>query len=202
MVQMSFEERYAGLSDEELLMIAASRTDLVQEATVALDTEMARRGLSYQQARAKKRQVARLEYKEDTKHSKPSKYLLRNLDWGMFLFGLPLILLSLTTFYFLPAEWNFPIFETSMGAVLAVSIVRPWLYRTISFWLSLVIACNVQLLIGHWLNVHDATQARHDIKGVGSLTVIVGYVVGAFVFLLIQRLKPNAPSGRSIPNDD
>jgi len=80
MVPMSFTEHYAGLSNDELLVIAANHTDLVQEATVALDSEMARRGLSYQQARAKKRQVARLEYKEDTKHSKPSKYLLRNLD--------------------------------------------------------------------------------------------------------------------------
>lgn len=202
MVQMTFEEQYAGLSNEELLMIAASHTDLVQEATLALDSEMTRRGLSYQQARAKKRAVARLEYKEDTRHSKASKYFLRNLDWGMFLFGLPLILLSLTTFYFLPEEWNIPIFETSMGAVLAVSIVRPWLYRTVSFWLSLVIACAVQLLVGHWLNVRDAAQPRHGIRGIGSLTIIVGSVVGAFAFLLIQRLKPCAPSGRSIPNDD
>lgn len=202
MVQMSFEEHYAGLSDEELLMIAANRTDLVHEASVALDAEMARRGLSYQQARAKKRQVARFEYKEDTKHSKASKYFLKNLDWGMFLFGVPLIFLSLTTFYFLPAEWNIPIFETSLGVVAAVSIVRPWLYRTVSFWLSLVIACTVQLLVGHWLNVRDATQSRHDIGGVGNLTIIAGWLVGAFVFFLIQRLNLNAPSRRSISNDD
>jgi hypothetical protein len=44
---LSFQEHYASLSDDELLAIAASRADLIQEATVALDSEMARRRLSY-----------------------------------------------------------------------------------------------------------------------------------------------------------
>jgi hypothetical protein len=61
---MNFREDYAGLNDDELLMIAASRADLVQEAAVAMDSEMARRGLSYQEARAKKREVTRLEFEE------------------------------------------------------------------------------------------------------------------------------------------
>jgi hypothetical protein len=52
------------MNDDELLMTAASRVDLVPEAAHALDSEMARRQLSYQEAHAKKREVARLEIKE------------------------------------------------------------------------------------------------------------------------------------------
>jgi hypothetical protein len=61
---LSFQENYASLSDDELLTIAASRADLIQEAALALDSEMARRRLSYQEARARKREIARQEIKE------------------------------------------------------------------------------------------------------------------------------------------
>jgi hypothetical protein len=57
----SYQERYESLSDDELLHIAGDRRDLLREATVALDGEMARRGLADKQARAKKRDHLKLE---------------------------------------------------------------------------------------------------------------------------------------------
>jgi hypothetical protein len=85
---VNFQENYAVLSDDELLMIAASRADLVQEAALALDSEIARRGLSYLEARAKKREAARLEIKEARRHHpsrKGSKYFVAKVNGWMLL---------------------------------------------------------------------------------------------------------------------
>jgi hypothetical protein len=60
-LDLSFQEQYANLSDEELLHIAGDRRDLREEAVFVLDAEMARRGLTHEQARAKKRDGLRLE---------------------------------------------------------------------------------------------------------------------------------------------
>jgi hypothetical protein len=196
MFEMSFQENYAGLSDEELLMIAASRADLVQEAAVAMDSEMARRGLSYQEARAKKREVARLESKEARRHRpspKGTKYFVARMNGWMLLLlalGVPLLVVFLTAFHFVSEEWGHPILGACMGAVIAVSVVQPWLRRTASFWLSLVISCAVQLLAGHWISVRYAPQSRSELKGAAFLAIVAGYAVGAVLFLLIQRLKP------------
>lgn len=74
--------------NDELLAIAASRGDLVQEATLAMDSEMARRGLSYQEARARKREIARLEIKELWRHRPPpegTKYFVARMNGWMLL---------------------------------------------------------------------------------------------------------------------
>lgn len=193
---MDFQENYARLSDDELLMIAASRGDLVQEAVLALDSEMARRGLSYQEARAKKREVARLEIKEARRHHpspKGTKYFVARINGWMLLLlvlGVPLLVISLMVFHLAPEEWGFPILAICMGAVIAVSAVQPWLRQTLSFWFSLVISCTVQLLVGCWISVHLAPDSRNELKGAAFLTILPGYAVGAALFLLLQKLKP------------
>jgi hypothetical protein len=191
---VNFQENYAGLSDDELLMIAASRADLVQEAAVALDSEMARRGLSYQEARAKKREVARLEIKEARRHHpsrKGSKYFVAKVNGWMLLLalGVPLLVLTLMFFHLVPEEWGFPILTVCMGAGIAISVVQPWLRQTVSFWISLVVSCTVQLLIGHWISVHLAPQTRGELKGAAVLAIVPGYVVGTVLFLLLQKLE-------------
>ncbi len=74
-LQLSFQEHYASLSDDELLAIAASRGDLIQEATVTLDSEMAQRGLTHQQARARRREIAHLEMKEMRSNTFPCEFV-------------------------------------------------------------------------------------------------------------------------------
>jgi hypothetical protein len=193
---MSFQENYARLSDDELIMIAASRADLMQEAALALDSEMARRGLSYQEARAKKREIARLEIKEARSHRpspKGTKYFVAKMNGWMKLLlalGAPLLVISLLAFHLVREEWVFPILAACMGAIIAVSIVQPWLRQEVSFWLSLVISCVVQLFLGHWIGVSQAPHSTSGIKGAGFLAIFVGYAVGAPLFLLLQKLKP------------
>jgi hypothetical protein len=193
---MSFQENYARLSDDELIMIAASRADLMQEAALALDSEMARRGLSYQEARAKKREIARLEIKEARSHRpspKGTKYFVARMNGWMKLLlalGAPLLVISLLVFHLVREEWVFPILAACMGAIIAVSIVQPWLRQEVSFWLSLVISCAVQLFLGHWIGVSQAPHSTSGIKGAGFLAIFVGYAVGAPLFLLLQKLKP------------
>ncbi len=98
---MSFQERYASLSDDELLHIAGDRRDLGEEAALALDAEVARRGLTQEQVRAKKRDELRLDIEEARAHHprrKKSKYFVArlNLRW-LFLGLLGSVLLSFLT---------------------------------------------------------------------------------------------------------
>jgi hypothetical protein len=75
----SFQERYATLSDEELLHIAGDRRDLLEEAAFALDAVMARRGLTHEQAREKKRDELLFDIKEARAHS-PKRNKSRYFD--------------------------------------------------------------------------------------------------------------------------
>jgi hypothetical protein len=192
---VNFQENYAGLNNDELLMIAASRADLVHEAALALDSEMARRGLSYLEARAKKREAARLEIKEARKHRpsrKGSKYFVAKLNGWMLLvlaLGVPLLVISLMPFHLVPEEWDFPILAVCMGAVIAVSAVQPWLRHTVSFWVSLVVSCTVQLLVGYSISLHLAPKSRGELKGAAVLAIVPGYAVGTLLFLLLQKLE-------------
>ena len=191
---MNFPQNYAGLSDDELLMTAASRVDLVPEAAHALDSEMARRRLSYQEAHAKKREVARREIQE-ARRSRPSKkgskYFVAKMNgWMMLLvaLGLPLLVIGLMVLHLVPEEWLFPILSVGMGALVAIAAVQPWLRKTSSFWISLVVSCVVQSMVGYWLSVHFAPQTRGELKGAAFLTILPGYLVGVLLFLLLQKL--------------
>ena len=197
---MNFQANYAGLNDDELLAIAASRADLVQEAAFAMDSEMARRGLSYQEARTREREAARLEFREATRHHsarKRSKYFVAKANGWMLLLlavSVPLLVFALVLFHLVPKEWYFPILGVCMGAVIAVSAVQPWLRQTVSFWISLVASCTVQLFVGYWISAHLAPQSRGESKGAAFLAIVSGYAVGIPLFRLLQKLEPSQES--------
>ncbi len=176
-------------------MVAASRADLVQEAALVMDSEMARRGLSYQDAHAKKRQVARLEIKEARKRRPPSKgtkYFVAQIRgrWLLLILSPSLLALLLAFPHLVPEEWLLPILTASLGAVIAISAVQPWLRQTTNFWLSLSLSCIVQLLVGHIITVRLAPQSRGELKGAAFLAILAGYAVGVPLFLLLQKAKP------------
>jgi hypothetical protein len=197
---MDFQENYSHLSDDELLSVAGDRRDLVQEAALALDSEMARRGLSYQKAYANKREITRLEIKEARRHrpsTKGSKYFVSQMSGWMILLlisGELLLMVPLMIFHWVQEEWAFAILLVWTGALIGVSAVQPWLRRTRSFWLSLVVSCAVQLFAGHWISAHFAPRSRNEMKGAGFLAMFAGYLVGALLFLLLQKLKPQKDS--------
>jgi hypothetical protein len=200
---VNFQEHYAGLSDDELLMVAASRADLVQEAALAMDSEMGRRGLSYEDAHAKKRQVAQLEIEEESRrHPSPkgNKYFVGQIRgrWLLVLIS-PSLLIPLLAFpHIVPEEWLLAILNASLGAVIAISAVQPWLRQATSFWLSLSISCIVQLLVGHVITVSLAPHSRGELKGAAFLAILVGYAVGIPLFLLLQRVMPKeTPESKS-----
>lgn len=62
--QCEFQIHYARLPDEELLLIAADRDNLISEAANALDAEMAARSLSFKQAGKLKKSAARNEARD------------------------------------------------------------------------------------------------------------------------------------------
>jgi hypothetical protein len=189
----NFQEHYASVSDDELLHIAGARRDLRKEAVLALDGEMARRGLTHEQARAKKRDEFRLDVQEARAHQrKKSRYFVNRISLGALLivFGGELVLMLLIT----PREplyaWLGPVLVVYFGTSIACLAVQPWVRRTVSFWASLVISCLPQVVVSHWLTVHHPAHSRGDSKGSWFLSILSGYVVGGAVFLLLQKLRP------------
>jgi hypothetical protein len=196
-IPMNFHEEYARLRDEELLQIASDRHHLLAEAAMAMDSELARRGLTYETARAQKRQVARREYREFQRHRpspKVTKYLIpRAKGWTLLLLalGTPALVFSLAALHMIPEPWVFPVLTASMGLVIGISIVQAWLRRTVAFWISLIVACAAQLFVGYWIGARTSLQAGNNAKGAGLLSLFVGYAVGVPLFFLLQKLKPS-----------
>jgi hypothetical protein len=129
---------------------------------------MAKRGLTYQQAQARRREIARLEMKEIRRHRpspKGTKYFVARTNGSMLLLlavGVPVLVICLSALKLM----DLPILAACMGAVIAISAVQPWLRQTVSFWLSIVISCTVQLFVGHWISVHQAPHSRGAKRGI------------------------------------
>lgn len=191
----TFHEHYASLNDEELLKIAGDRRDLLDEAAVALDAEMVRRGLNHKQAQAKKREGLRQEIKEARTHhtKRKSKYFQAQINLRAFFLGLVgLVLLMFLTLghHRVSEEWSLPLFVACLGTLIACLAVQSWVMRTLSFWLSLAISCVTQFVISHWLTVYHPARSRGETKGSVILGLSAGYILGCGVFVLLQKLKP------------
>jgi hypothetical protein len=130
-LEMNFQEQYASLSDEELLHLASDRGDLREIAAFALDTELARRGLTQKQVRTKKRDELRQEIQEARAHKpkrKKSKYLLTQINLRWFFVGLvgAVLLMFLTIRpHHRVYEWSEPILVVYTGCLMAIVAVQP-----------------------------------------------------------------------------
>jgi len=189
----NFHEQYASLSDDELLRIAGDRKDLLKEAGEALDAEMASRGLTHDQARARKREHFRLDIEEARAHRqrKKSKYFVTKMNLQAYFIGLAgfiVVLILIPRHHGAPNQWLWPAVVVYLGSLIACLIVQPWVRRTVSFWFSLAISFVPQVLVARWLAVHDPVHGES--KGSGVLSMLAGYVLGASIFLLLQKLKP------------
>lgn len=192
----SFHEQYASLSDEELLHIAGDRKDLLPEAAAALDGEMARRGLTLQHARAKKRDELRFDIKEARAHNpkrKKSKYFVAKINLRAYFIGLAgaVVLMVVTLGYHrVPEEWFWPLLVVYTSALIACLSVKPWVRRTVDFWLCLAISSIPQFVVSHWLAVYHPARSNSGAKGSAFLSMFAGYFVGGALFLLLQKVKP------------
>ncbi len=192
-----FQERYAGLSDDELLHIAGDRRDLLKQAAVALDAEMAKRGLTLENARAKKRVHRRHESDEITTHvakRNKSKYFVANINLPIFFVGLAgevLIMILLPGGRRMHDEWMLPLIVMYLGGLVAVLSVQSWVRHTLGFWISLVVSFVPQVSVAHWLARYHPDHSRGGEKGSAILSLLAGYAVGVPLFLLMQKLKPS-----------
>jgi hypothetical protein len=196
-VNTSFQERYAVLSDEELLHIAGDRRDLLEQAAVALNAEMARRGLTDAQARAKKREHRRREFEEMSTHiakRNKSKYFVAQINLPPLFAGLAgevLLLVLLPGGHRVRDEWMWPLIVVYLGALLTILSVQSWVRRSLSFWISLVVSFAPQFFVAHWLAVYHPANSRGGEKGSAIISQLAGYTVGVPLFLLLQKLKPS-----------
>jgi hypothetical protein len=184
------------MSDDELLHIAGDRKDLLKEAAVALDAEMARRGLTHEQARSRKKERLRLDIEEAGAHHQKrnkSKYLVAQMNLRAYFIGLAGFLVLMITLgnYRVPDEWVWPIIAVYLGTLIACLAVQPWVRRTLSFWFSLAVSCVAQFFVAHWLAVYHPTRSGSGLKGAGILSMLSGYLLGGALFRLLQWLKPS-----------
>ena len=193
-METSFPEHYASLNDDELLHIAGDRKDLLKEAAVALDAEMARRGLTHHQARSRKRDNLRLDIEEARAHRKrsKSKYFVTQINLSAVFIGMavPLLIVLIFGHYRFSEEWAFPIFVVYLGALPACLAVQPWVRQTLSFWFSLAVSFFPQFVVARWLAVSHPTYPSSATKGSALVSIIPGYLLGIVLFRLLQRLKP------------
>jgi len=195
-LETSFPERYASLSDDELLHIAGDRRDLLEEAAIALDAEMARRGLTHVQARSRRREHLRLDIEEARAHRQKrnkSKYFVFQINLRPILIGLAgfvLLMVFILGPLRVPDVWAWPLLVVYLGGLIACLAVQPWVRRTLSFWFSLVVSFVPQFLIAHWLAVYHPTRSNSGAKGSAFLSILPGYLLGGVLFLLLQKLKP------------
>lgn len=190
-----FREHYVSISDDELLHIAGDRRDLREGAVLALDAEMARRGLTHQHARARKRDELRMEIQEARAHHpkrNKSKYFVAQMNLRAYFIGLVglVLLMVLTHHYRIRDEWEWPLVVLYLGALIACLAVQPWVIRTLSFWFSLAISFVPQFVVAHWLAVYHPARSGSGLKGSGFLSMLAGYALGGSVFVLLQKLKP------------
>jgi hypothetical protein len=196
-VDTGFQERYAGLSDDELLHVAGDRRDLLEQAAVALDAEMARRGLTIERARAKKREHRRREFEEMSAHiakRNKSKYFVAHINLPVFfasLAGEVLLMVLLPGGHRMHDEWMWPLIVMYLGALLAILSVQSWVRRTLGFWISLVVSFVPQFVVARWLSTYYPDHSRGGEKGSAFLSLFAGYAVGVPLFLLLQKLKPS-----------
>ena len=196
----NFYERYAALSDDELLHIAGDRKDLIEEAALALDAVMVRRGLTHEHTRAKKRDELRFDLEEARTHQPKlgkSRYLAARLDLRVYFIGLFIGLAGFVLSMFLSQshrrvvdEWSWPLFVVYGSAPIAYSAVQPWVKRTFDFWLCLAISSVPQFVVARWLAVYHPSQSSAGGKGSAFLSMLAGYLLGGTVFLLLQKFRP------------
>jgi hypothetical protein len=184
------------MSDDKLLHIAGDRKDLLQEAAVALDAEMARRGLTHEQARSRKKERLRLDIEEAGAHHQKrneSKYFVAQMNLGACFIGVAGLLVLMITLgnYRVRDEWMWPIIVVYLGALLACLAVQEWVRQTLSFWFSLALSCVLQFLVAHWLSVYHPSRSGSGLKGSAILSLLPGYLLGGALFLVLQRLKPS-----------
>jgi hypothetical protein len=204
-LETDFQQNYEALSDEELLMIAASRAQLEDGAARAMDSEMARRGLTYEQAQAKKGQVARLTARENRERhtkSKDTKYFVAQPKIYLALVVVAIVfvayLLLIPRAFRIPDEWEEAAVAALTGASMAFFCVQPAIRRTTTFWISMVVACIVQVLACHWLIMEFHPSTRGAGKGIWLLSILAGYVIGAAIFLLLQRFEVKEKSAEGL----
>ena len=195
-METSFPEHYASLNDDELLHIAGDRKDLLKEAAVALDVEMARRGLTHEHAQTRKRDYLRLEFEEargNRRKRKKSKYFVAQINLPAYFIGLVVLLLLMFLtlgHHRVPDEWSWPLIVVYVGALIACLAVQPWVRQTLSFWFSLAVSFFPQFVVARWLAVSHPTYPSSATKGSALVSIIPGYLLGIVLFRLLQRLKP------------
>jgi hypothetical protein len=199
-LETTYQERYASLTDDELLHIAGDRPALCDEAISALDSEMSKRGLTHEQVRVKGRDERRFEAKNARARRpkpKPSKYFVAKLRLPWFLLGLLgllLLMFLLMGQFDLSDEWSEPVFVVYIAAFIACLAVQPWIRKNLRFWLALAISSIPEFAVSHWLALNYSGSSRYGLKVRCFLSLLVGYPFAAALFILFEKLKPTQPS--------
>ena len=178
-----FSIEYSKRSDDELLRLATDRASLTTRADAALSAELRRRNLKESNQAKHQRSVRRYEQLQSKK--KRRRIFGRWTDgrtWIDILLALLLIFLISTAYRQLPSQYHFkPDWEEAAANVMWLSVVIAvcgFHWRTITFWVSLVVLSCVHLVVVHAWIQRAGTLNRYQ----GNLAIsCVSFCVTSFV---------------------
>jgi hypothetical protein len=87
----------------------------------------------------------------------------------------------------IPEEWEESAAAALTGACMALFFVRSWVRQTFSFWIALTVSSGAQVSMCHWLHQRYRPHSRGEGKLIWLASIGAGYVLGAVLFLVLQR---------------
>ena len=193
-MQYDFPTEYSYRTDDELLHLASSRYSLVPGAAAALDAELHRRNLTESDRMEHRRHYKRQERLQVRKPRHFTFGVLKDrMTWRDILgaFGVIAVILfaylALPRRYHMPSDWEGAALFVVMTSVLIVAASRRMLLRNLAFWISLIIACAIHLIV-----IHACTQRITDLnRNQGRGVIVIGFFLFLAVYKFISILQRN-----------
>lgn len=186
-----FSPEYSERSDDELLLLASERASLTTEAAASLEAELRRRNLTASD-QAKHQQFVRRSEQREAKRRRRKIFGTRrdqsawvDLFWALIAMALiSIAYLALPSRYHMKPDWREAAVDVMFVSVF-IAVASSFWWRKITFWMSLIIASAIHLLVVHaWIQ-----REGNFSRGQGKLAVLVGFVLFAAVYALVWLLR-------------
>lgn len=186
-----FSTEYSHWSDDELLHLATQRHSLTVEAATALDAERRRRNLTESDRVEHQRFVKRQERRE-FRGRRRELFGKRQFSWREMLSAFAAMALIVCAYLALPKQYHLKPDWTEAAVdvmIVSVIVVVGWrsLWRDIAFWVALILASVIQLVV-----VHAWVQRVGELgRGAGKLAMFLGFLLFIAIYGCIRIMRRN-----------
>lgn len=186
-----FRQEYRKLSDGELLQLASERASLLDEASTALDSELASRGLKQDQLASHLHRVKRYERRETKKRLRKLLGKRQAEDscvdtavrmyWSVVAVAVIWIgYIALPPRYHFSSVWQQTAEYVVVSSVIIVAVTFEVWFRKLAFWVALLISSFAHGCIVHAWIVHMGGSSLQRFGA--QLALFLGLVLFALVY--------------------